>query len=187
MKDEREIFISYHSSELNLARRIIKILEDEGVSVWWDEGERDNPAYATVSEILLHLMEPLLINSKYLLVIATGGAFASDWVPFEVSSFLESKNPVIVWHPSDDEFNPLPFRPNMKEDSYKEIINIFEHEDIIAHYELSRQEVDLVAKNIAFLIRFFRFVEGKGKKVNRLSLSCYWEDYMGFIRSKVDN
>lgn len=184
MKDEREIFLSYPSAEVKLARRVVEVIQEQGVSVWWDEGNRSDPAYGTVSEILLHLMEPLLLGSKYLVVIATGAAFASDWVPMEVSSFLDSKRPVIVWHPSDDDFNPLPFRRDMNVEAFQKIVNLMEHEDVIAHYDLPRHEVDTVARNIALLVRFFRFVEEKDKKVNKKSVSCYWEEFVDSVRNR---
>jgi hypothetical protein len=122
-------------------------------------------------------MEPLLVRAKYLVVIATGTALASDWVPFELASFLENKSPVIVWYPQDDGSNLLPFRHDTDVHTFQKPPKLVEHKDIFAHYDFPRGDVDLVAAEVALLVRFFSFVESKGEKVSKDSRSRHWDEF----------
>ena len=183
--EQHEVLLSYSTPDVELARRVAELLHTEQVSVWWDKGQRTDPALGTVTEILGHLMGPLLVHCKYLFVIATGAALASDWVPVEVSAFLDSKRPVLAWHPRDDDFDPRRYRPGMSQEAYKKVVRLVEHEDVIAHYDLPRSDVDRVGRNVAFFVRFFRFIEGKGAVVSNRTRSEYWDEYVTALRQQV--
>lgn len=182
--DEHDLLISYSSPDVELARRLERGLVEAGVSVWWDQGDRTDPARGTLTEINLYLMEPLLLSVKSLVVIATGAGLASEWVPLEVSSFLDSKRPVIAWHPSDDDFDPRRFRPDMSAEAFQKIVDMVEHDDVIAHYENPRSEVDAVAANVSFLVRLFRFIEGKGERVDKASVARHWDGFVASVRGE---
>ncbi|TAK15002.1 MAG: toll/interleukin-1 receptor domain-containing protein [Acidobacteria bacterium] len=182
VEPRHDVFISYSSPDVGLARELARVLEEQKVSVWWDRGERDDPARGTVSEILAHLMPPVFSDCRYLLVIATGAALASDWVAFELSSFLDTRSPVLAWHPSDDDFDPRPFRGDIKRDAYMKVVALVEHPAIISHYDLPRSEVVTVARNVALMVRFFRFIENQGAPVNNDTKKRFWDSFVETVR-----
>lgn len=181
--DEHDVVISYSSPDVELAGRLERGLVEAGVSVWWDRGDRTDPARGTLTEINLYLMEPLFLSTRYLVVIATGAGLASEWVPYEVSAFLHTR-PVIAWHPSDDDFDPRRFRPSISVEEYEKVVAMVEHEEVIAHYENPRSEVDAVARNVAFLVRLFRFIEGRGERVDRSTVARHWEAFVAAQRGR---
>jgi ubiquinone/menaquinone biosynthesis C-methylase UbiE len=71
-----DIFISYAEEDREVARKISKLFEDGGWSVWWD---RKIPAGKTWRNVLEHVLQ----NMRCMVVLWSANSIASEWVKEE--------------------------------------------------------------------------------------------------------
>jgi|GEM_PF-6131294 len=96
-----DVFISYTRQDREWASSLANVLEQEGLSTWWDD--RLIPGQFFDEKI-----EEELLNSKCVLVIWSALSVKSNWVKSEAHIGLEKKNliPVCI----DKVEKPIPYR-----------------------------------------------------------------------------
>ena len=176
--DEYDAFVCYALSDLPTARKVVAILESAELTVWWDRGIRDDPRQGTVTEIILHLLPPLAIQCRYLVFLSSTHALASDWVIVELGFFIDAKKPTIMWHPKEDADALDKLEKTRPGEKYDEVVRLLRSPQIIAKLDRGRQEVDFVAKNIAQLIRLFKYIERKGQLVTEATVMNEYPNYL---------
>lgn len=75
---KKDVFLSYSSRDANRIERIVKALEENGVSVWWD---RNIPPGKTWDAVL----GKALAEAKCVIVLWTENSVHSDWVKDEAA------------------------------------------------------------------------------------------------------
>ena len=73
-----DVFISYSSDDLEQARMLADVLEQRGVSVWWDRKIPPGRTYDDVIEEALH-------GAKCVVVLWSAKSVTSDWVKTEAA------------------------------------------------------------------------------------------------------
>jgi hypothetical protein len=76
------VFISYHSSDRNSARRIAGDLQQRGIEVWLDE-ER-----ILVGDSIHSKVGCALNSSRFVVMLMSNNSFQSPWVEAEINSAL---------------------------------------------------------------------------------------------------
>ncbi len=76
---EHDVFLSYASADIDIARRIRAALEDQQYSVWWDKGR-----ILAGDDFLTGIFDAIL-GSRYFLIILTSNSARSNFVRAELS------------------------------------------------------------------------------------------------------
>ena len=175
---EYDAFISYHISDLPLAGRVVSTIERAGMSAWWDKGERNDAALGTVGGVLLHLMPPMAVQCRFLVLLSSTLALASDWVIVEASTFIGGKRPTVMWHPREDAEAIARLRATRPGPTYDKVVELLRSPHIVAKFDRPRSEVDFVAQNIVQMLRLFKFVEDKGLVVSMETVQLEFPNYL---------
>jgi hypothetical protein len=120
----------------------------------------------------------MLLECRYLVFLSSTLALFSDWVIVELSSFVDARRPVVIWHPREDgnALNDLQSRGSPK--TYKEVIRLLKSDRIIARYDRPRNDVTFVAKNIAQNLRLFKYIDSRGIYITEETVISNMPDYM---------
>lgn len=97
----RDVFLSYAREDTSKARELVSVLEDEGLSVWWDK--EIYPGRDFELEI-----DQELANAKVVVVLWSSFSILSNWVRHEAKEAKDSNKliPILL----DDSRIPLSFR-----------------------------------------------------------------------------
>jgi hypothetical protein len=79
---ERKVFISYNHADKQLAQKIAGDLQEEGLSVWWDEWE------IKVGDSIIQKISNGITTSAHLIVLLSPHSTCSAWVQREINSVL---------------------------------------------------------------------------------------------------
>ena len=80
-----DVFISYSSKDLELAKGLVKNLEARGISVWFDDN-----ALLVGQDVVDEVYEGIR-NSRYLAIVLTENSVNSKWVKQELNFAYERR------------------------------------------------------------------------------------------------
>lgn len=90
MEIKYDVFISYKRQSLNIVKAIAHVLDNEGISFWYDTSLDEH-----AGEDYADIIADKISESRLLIAVLTDAALESDWVKAEVKSAFDQKKLVI--------------------------------------------------------------------------------------------